>query len=814
MRPSFASGSTTVAITVAVLLSALPAAVALATDGPSDRPWTLAGTGLEVQPASASLPGGVAPKVATTVLSDGFEGAFPGSTWQLWHPTSGAAQVDWGKTTHRRASGSASIWCAAAGSQSPGAGGMVPANTNSWAIAGPFNLSSVSSGTLAFDLWLDTEAGYDFFMWLASFDGTNFSGLQTSTNTSGFQRVEQDLSDWGSAGNVTGRSQVWIAFVYRSDESNLREGAYVDNVLLSSGGGGGTCGTYVLTDDNDDNAWSGNPDGDWKYCLFNNDPKHPIEFHVDVTQTAASSAQLLLLCNDVDRNTNPNNPEIDNVYVNNTYVGTLTGANNEDSTSVFNVPLNSLVTGRNRVTIQVNQNPGSAPGDWCVELKQAQLIIDGGCEGTASCRSVTTNKSSYNPGETVAVTYEVDTTRASQQIRAESNLVSPEGLILAGTERVYTVSGSANDPQTVQLALPANAPAGTYKAQLLVFDTATGILESTCERAFTVTGGGGACNITCSATVPATAQVGAQVTLQGSATGSGCTDPLEYFWFPDSNTTATVFNRNATWIYDAPGTYTWRFVVISGNARCERTGTITVSGGGGGGCNYQYWIPVTSRANGLNNSLWRTDVGLLNRSTASATVEVRLNRATGALVRTVTIAGGRQWIQSDVLGWLSSSFTGSGPLRICSDRPLAVTSRTYNLIAANVICFPRGTMGQALDGLLGAETVAAGQTVWLPHLIENAWFRTNLGFTNIGTASARLTVSLYGTNGNLLTSYQVNLAAGEWRQDSQPFRSRANQTNLAAGSASVRVDSGSGIVVYGSVVDNITGDPTTIRMRN
>jgi hypothetical protein len=110
--------------------------------------------------------------------------------------------------------------------------------------------------------------------------------------------------------------------------------------------------------------------------------------------------------------------------------------------------------------------------------------------------------------------------------------------------------------------------------------------------------------------------------------------------------------------------------------------------------------------------------------------------------------------------------------------------------------------------------VSAGQTVWLPQLVENSRFRSNLGFTNTGTANARLTVSLYAGNGSLLTSYQVNLAPGEWKQDSQPFRNRAGQTGLAAGSAAVRVEAGSGIVVYGSVIDNVTGDPTTVRMRD
>jgi len=109
--------------------------------------------------------------------------------------------------------------------------------------------------------------------------------------------------------------------------------------------------------------------------------------------------------------------------------------------------------------------------------------------------------------------------------------------------------------------------------------------------------------------------------------------------------------------------------------------------------------------------------------------------------------------------------------------------------------------------------VSAGQTVRLPQPVQNSRFRSNLGFTNTGVANARLTVSLHAGNGSLLTSFQVNLAPGEWKQNSQPYRNRAGQTGLAAGAAAVRVEAGSGIVVYGSVIDNVTGDPTTARMR-
>jgi hypothetical protein len=683
---------------------------------------------------------------------------------------------------------------------------------NSWVYAGPFDLSDATSGQIQFDLWLETEANYDNFKWLASTDGSSFSGFQTSTDRTGFQTVTTDLSDWGSAGNILGQPQVWIAFIYQSDESNTYEGAYIDEVVLTTNGGGGgsNCGTYVLTEDNDNNNYTGSPDGDWRYCLYNSDPKHPIEFSIDVDESSISSAQLLLLCHDVDQFTEPNNPEIDKVYVNNTYIGDLTGANEEDSTTIFTVPTSAISPGKNRFRIEVNQNPGAPPDEWCVELKQAQLIINGGCSGQATCRSVTTNSGSYAPGATVAVTYEIDTTAASQQIRVESNLLNPAGIIVAGAERNYTTSGSSNDPKTVNLALPANAVSGTYTAQVLVFDAATGQLESSCEAAFTLTGGGGGCTLSCSASAPSSAQVNQLVNLNATVNASGNCGDIEYFWFPEQDySTATIFDRNATWSYANPGTYKWVFSAIADNGRCDRQGNISISGGGGGDATTT-WIPVGSRANGANNSTWRTNVGIFNPGTMTATVIIRIRVTTGIISRTITIPGGGMRIITDVIGWIDPGTFGSGSISIVSNRTLIITSRTYNQFAVGAICFPVGTMGQALGGVLTNGGLSAGQTGWIPNLVENNFFRSNIGYTNTGTTTASLTVRLYNGDGVFLGSYNVNLAPGQWKQASQPFRDMPGYVWLDAGSAKITVNSGSGVVVYGSVIDNITNDPTTI----
>jgi hypothetical protein len=250
-------------------------------------------------------------------------------------------------------------------------------------------------------------------------------------------------------------------------------------------------------------------------------------------------------------------------------------------------------------------------------------------------------------------------------------------------------------------------------------------------------------------------------------------------------------------------------VVIGDNGgRCERNGTINVTGGGGGG--NTIWIPVGSRDNGANNSIWVTDLGIFNPTSVTVTITIRIWVTSGPIDRTITLVPFGQRIITDIIGWFNPGLFTSAPISIVSSQTLIITSRTYNQLAAGVICFPTGTLGQILLGVGTTGTLAVGQQAWVPQLVENNFFRSNIGYTNTGTTTAELTVRLYRGDGVQVGSYTVSLAPGEWKQKGRPFKTVAGLTTLNAGSARVTVTRGSGVVVYGSVIDNITNDPTTI----
>lgn len=175
-----------------------------------------------------------------TIMTEGFEGAFPSGSWSVFgNPT-------WDGDDYNPHSGSWSAWCANGGSL-----GLdpqyshYPNNMNSWMVYGPFSLSDAVDAELLFYYWNLSELNYDYFAWGASTDGTSFYGSKVSGNSGGWQYVNFDLTNVYTLGNLTGQSNVWIAFWFRSDSSDIFDGAFVDDIVLQKNTGGNGTGTNL-----------------------------------------------------------------------------------------------------------------------------------------------------------------------------------------------------------------------------------------------------------------------------------------------------------------------------------------------------------------------------------------------------------------------------------------------------------------------------------------------------------------------------------------------------------------------------------------
>ena len=71
-------------------------------------------------------------------------------------------------------------------------------------------------------------------------------------------------------------------------------------------------------------------------------------------------------------------------------------------------------------------------------------------------------------------------------MRVESDIYDPTGVNVAGLSQIKTIYGSQDDPVTLSLNLPTTGMDGIYAVESLVFDDATGTLQSSCRTSIDV----------------------------------------------------------------------------------------------------------------------------------------------------------------------------------------------------------------------------------------------------------------------------------------------------------------------------------------
>lgn len=244
--------------------------------------------------------------------------------------------------------------------------------------------------------------------------------------------------------------------------------------VLGSDGSRGTTNTAFTTADNEDNNLTGNPDYDMDSYLFRGDDGTPIEFNLFVSDPVVNTAQLSIYAWDIDETAG----EIDHLYFNGHFVGMLTGADDQWSTSVFNINpawVNPGPNGKNLVKVLIDVNNAG----WAVQVDWGQLVVNGGSQNNAFIRYVHTDKQFYQPGEVVAVTNEIDTYLTSQDVYVETNLLDESMVNVDGVTTNRTLHSDEDDPFTVNLQIPYGSSRSNpiYYVQVIVYDAQTNIQQ-------------------------------------------------------------------------------------------------------------------------------------------------------------------------------------------------------------------------------------------------------------------------------------------------------------------------------------------------
>ena len=217
------------------------------------------------------------------------------------------------------------------------------------------------------------------------------------------------------------------------------------------------------------------------------------------------------------------------------------------------------------------------------------------------------------------------------------------------------------------------------------------------------------------------------------------------------------------------------------------------------------WIAAAAHTKGLEDSLWRTDVELVNTSASDASVTLEFYPAdsdnTSHGSRQLFVPAGTAIRLSDVL-MLEFSASGAGALRASvSSGAVVITSRTFNQA-------PNGTLGQFIPARPETAAIVAGASGILLQLRRDADFRSNVGMVNLTGQPIQVTADYYQADGTHLGTRTYDLAPFAFHQHTRavPGSQDVQGGFVVLGSPTA----GASFMAYASVVDNHSQDPTYI----
>lgn len=211
---------------------------------------------------------------------------------------------------------------------------------------------------------------------------------------------------------------------------------------------------------------------------------------------------------------------------------------------------------------------------------------------------------------------------------------------------------------------------------------------------------------------------------------------------------------------------------------------------------------------------FHSDIRIYNGGTTSTTVNATFYPQGDGTPRPapnpIVIPRGEVAAFDDVIASLfnANGLGGSIVLTTSSPSKLVATGRTYTIVADN------GTFGQFIPGVSPAQGIGLGdRALEVLQLEQSANFRSNVGLSELSGNAARVRVSAYGPDSKTAVSSEFDLKPNEFRQltsilSSSGFNLGANVYNARV---SVEVVSGTGrVTAYGSIIDNLSLDPTYV----
>ena len=218
-------------------------------------------------------------------------------------------------------------------------------------------------------------------------------------------------------------------------------------------------------------------------------------------------------------------------------------------------------------------------------------------------------------------------------------------------------------------------------------------------------------------------------------------------------------------------------------------------------------VPGVARLAGVGGSAWHSSLTAVNRTSEPVDALLTLRTEEGDHVAAVSFEPGEQRLWDDVvLDLWGVTSSAAGAVEVRSTGPLLVNLRTYNRSGG-------GSFGQYLPACGEADVIGRGEVATLAPVRAGSGWRTNIGFVQLGADSCRVALRLMGADGAPRGRVlEVVVPAGRWLQVGNVAHEAAAGL-LEPGHATVApLDEGCAVWAYASVVEGVTGDPTTVPM--
>lgn len=300
---------------------------------------------------------------------------------------------------------------------------------------------------------------------------------------------------------------------------------------------------------------------------------------------------------------------------------------------------------------------------------------------------------------------------------------------------------------------------------------------------------------------PSSPRAGEAVMFSDQSTGS----PTGWSW--DFGDGATSDAQNPAHIFATSGDFTVSLTASNAGGSDSTSSTVTVLAEETPNLTEMVLLPAAANAAGDVGSFFVTTADVHNSGASSAAFRLLwLPRGSDNSAPTESalyrLEPGETLRFENLLQEAFGVEEALGAVAALTDSPdLKIMSRTFNQS-------DDGTFGQSIPGVAEGDLTPAGARVRILFLTENDAFRSNLGLVNGTDSSLTIQWELFAADGTSLKTGSMTLPP---MGNTQLNRVLADFAPIEAAYADVWTDTGGGVFTcYGSVLDEVSSDPTTV----